>query len=97
MDVSLGPHEALLSFDCLHLHDAVVGRRLAAALKVVLEVTKVWQLGNRRAGVLFWHLADAIALAAHRYATAPLGRWLKARAAAAAEATAAGAAGIKAS
>lgn len=75
MDVSLGDWEALLSFDCIHLYDGVVGRRLAAAMKIVLETTKVWQLRRRWAGVSFWHVADVGALLTHRFVTAPYMRW----------------------
>jgi hypothetical protein len=73
MDVSLGPYEALLSFDCLQLHGPL-GGRLAAGMKLLLEVTKVWQMRNWAVGTLFWEFADAMALRTHTYLTEPLQR-----------------------
>jgi hypothetical protein len=73
MDVSLGPYEALLSFDCLQLHGPL-GGRLAAGMKLLLEVTKVWQMRNWAIGRLFWEFADATALLTHTYVTEPLQR-----------------------
>jgi len=67
MCVSLGPDRAVLSFDSLILADPVFGQRAAALAKFVIERTKVWQLGNRTAGVLLWRVADAIAAVVHRW------------------------------
>jgi NADH dehydrogenase FAD-containing subunit len=65
--VSLGPSAAILGFNSLHLTDSMVGQRIGALLKAVIETTKVWQLRNGLVGRAFWSFGDSVSLAIHRF------------------------------
>jgi len=68
--VSLGPHEAMVSFNRLQLTDAL-GRRLGGVIKTMMEVTKMWQFGNQYAGIAFWRFADWSSVLLSRYLVRP--------------------------
>lgn len=59
--VSLGPYHGLLAFNTLTLTDRFIGMRISAAMKYMIEATKVSEMRNRWIGVSFWRFADTMA------------------------------------
>lgn len=70
MCVSLGPWDGILVFNSLVLYGAL-GGLVAAALKWVIEVTKLAEMRRRWWAIALWKAIDAANMVVHRHVLRP--------------------------